>query len=234
MRERTVTVKELLLETVKYKYAVIATDTIIFSLREKELKVLLIKMKKEPFQNCWAAPGGLVRGDESLNDAANRNLYETTGVKDVYLEQLYTFGRVDRDPFGRVVSVAYFALINHSETELTTTDAYEAVRWFSVNRLPKLAYDHDEMVQYAFERLKAKLEYTNIVFGLLPDEFTLSELQQCYEIILDRKLDKRNFRKKILSLKLVESTGRRRRGMAHRPAMLYRFRSRKYQVIQIL
>jgi len=218
----------------KYKYAVIATDTIIFTLREQELKVLLIKMKKAPFQNCWAAPGGLVRGDESLGNAAKRNLYETTGVKDVYLEQLYTFGRVDRDPFGRVVSVSYFALIPSADVELKTTDAYKSVRWFGVNRLPQLAYDHAEMIPYALDRLKAKLEYTNIAFSLLTDEFTLGELQQCYEIILGRKLDKRNFRKKIQSLNLVAPTGRRRTGQAHRPAMLYRFSNRNYQVIQIL
>ncbi len=203
-------------------------------MREQELKVLLIKMKKAPFENCWAAPGGLVHGDESLGNAAKRNLYKTTGVQDVYLEQLYTFGRIDRDPFGRVVSVSYFALIPSTDIELKTTDAYESVRWFGVSRLPVLAYDHAEMISYALERLKAKLEYTNIVFSLLADEFTLGELQQCYEIILARKLDKRNFRKKIKSLKLVSPTGHRRTGQACRPAMLYRFSNRNYQVIQIL
>jgi 8-oxo-dGTP diphosphatase len=220
--------------TRKYQHAVIATDTIIFTVVDDELKVLLIKMNKKPYADCWAAPGGLVKPDESVDASAKRNLFAATGVKDVYLEQLYTFGRVNRDPFGRVVSVAYVALIPSEGLKLKVSSAYDDIAWFPCHRLPALAYDHDHMIQYAVGRLRAKLAYTNIVYSLLPDEFTLTDMQNTYEIILGRPLDKRNFRKKILSLALVAKTGTMSAGKAHRPAALYRFRSRDYKMIQIM
>lgn len=218
----------------KYKFTVIATDVVIFTIQEDQLRVLLIKMKKRPYLGFWAAPGGLVKPTESVDEAAVRHLADKTGVKTVYLEQLYTFGRVDRDPFGRVVSVAYFALIPSAGVKLKTTSEYEDVAWFSVEDLPKLAYDHREIIETAVERLKAKLEYTNIVYSLMPKEFTLGGLQHVYEIILDRKLDKRNFRRKFLSLNLIEKVGRKREGEAHRPAELYCFKKRKPQMVEIL
>ncbi|MFA5358821.1 MAG: NUDIX domain-containing protein [Patescibacteria group bacterium] len=220
--------------TKKYKFATIATDVVIFTIKDEKPQVLLIKMKKKPFADSWAVPGGLVHGDESVDRAARRHLFSKTGLKDVYLEQLYTFGSVDRDPFGRVVSVAYFALIPNADLKLKTTSEYAGVQWCPVDKLPKLAYDHKEVVSKAVERLQAKLGYTNIVFGLLPPEFTLSELQKTYEIILGKKLDKRNFRKKLFSLKLVQSTGGRKAGDANRPAELYRFASKHPQLIEIL
>jgi 8-oxo-dGTP diphosphatase len=218
----------------KYKFAVIATDIIIFTLRDEELKVLLIKMNKQPFKDAWAAPGGLIKSDESVEMAAKRALSEKTGLKNVYLEQLYTFGDVDRDPFGRVVSVAYFALISSDGVRLETSEEYSGIQWFSVNDLPKLAYDHREMIKSAAERLRGKLEYTNIVYSLLPDSFTLSDLQNTYETILDRKLDKRNFRKKVLSLGIVKKTGKRELGKQNRPAELFSFIERKAKNVVIL
>ena len=218
----------------KYEFAVIASDVVIFTVLEEKLQVLLIKMKKKPFEKCWAAPGGLVKPDENVDDAAKRLLFEKTGLKDVYLEQLYTFGKVDRDPFGRVVSVAYFALIPHSGIMLQTTEEYEGVQWFPVDALPPLAYDHKEIVANAVNRLRAKLEYTNIVYSLLPEAFTLGELQKTYEIILKRNLDKRNFRKKIFSLGIIKKTGKIRKGLPNRPAELYTFVHKKPRVVEIL
>ncbi len=217
----------------KYKFTVIATDVVIFTIEEKVLKVLLIKMNKHPYKNHWALPGGLVKPEESVDHSAQRNLKEKTGVVNVYLEQLYTFGEINRDPFGRVVSVAYFALMPTKGVKLKTSKEYKDVKWFEVKELPNLAYDHKNMVNLAVKRLQAKLEYTNIVFSLLPKEFALSELQLIYEIILDKKLDKRNFRKKILSLNLLEKTEKKSKG-ANRPAQLYKFKERKPQIVNII
>lgn len=217
-----------------FKHAVIAVDMVIFTIKDNEIKVLMIKMKKKPFIGLWAVPGGLVKVNESVDSSAKQHLKNKTGVDDVYLEQLYTFGEIDRDPLGRVVSVAYFALIPGKGLKLHTTDEYNNVKWFSVNKLPKLAYDHKEIVKCAVSRLRSKLEYTNIVYSLLPNEFTFNELQKIYEIILNKKLDKRNFRKKIISLKLIRKTSKKTIGEAHRPAELYKFISRKPQIIKIL
>ena len=218
----------------KYKFAVIATDVVIFTIKDNKLQVALIEMKKQPFSGNWAIPGGIIKPNESVDAAAKRHLNDKAGVKDVYLEQLYTFGRVDRDPFGRVVSVTYFALVPSSNVTLKTSKEYTDIAWFPVTELPKMAYDHKEVVRFAVERLKAKLEYTNIVYSLLSKEFSLSDLQQTYEIILDKKLDKRNFRKKILSLSLVKKTGSISVGEAHRPAEMYSFTSRSPKIAQIL
>ena len=211
----------------KYKFAVIATDVVIFALHGKELKVLLIKMKKSPFTGRWAAPGGLIQPKETTDQAARRHLESKTGVKNVYLEQLYTFSRLDRDPFGRVVSVAYFALLPNMEGNLKTTKDYFDVGWFSIKKFPQLAYDHKEIIQVALERLRAKLEYTNVVYSLLPKKFTLGRLQEVYEIILGRKMDKRNFRKKFLALGLIRKTKEVSVGLQRRPARLYEFVSNK-------
>lgn len=218
----------------KKDFPKVAVDIVIFTVDNGRLKVILIQMKKKPFTGKWAFPGGLVGLRESLDDAARRELYEKTGVKNVYLEQLYTFGEVRRDPFSRVVSVAYFALVNRKQIKkLITTSKYQRIDWFDVNKLPRLAYDHNEVAKYAIARLRAKLEYTNIAFSLLPRYFTLAALQEAYEIILGRKLDKRNFIKKIDTLHLLRKTQKFEKG-AHRPARLYEFRSRKPQIIEIL
>ncbi len=218
----------------KYDFAVIAADTVIFTVTDGRLKTLLIQMKKSPFEGFWASPGGLVQPEESIDQAANRILKEKAGIENVYLEQLYTFGDINRDPFGRVVSVAYFALIADKGLHLKTSTDYSNVAWFDIEALPKLAYDHAEIIQTAVKRLQSKLEYTNIAYSLLPKEFTLSQLQEIYEIIIQKPLDKRNFRKKILSLKLVKQLAKKKTGAANRPAQLFSFLSSSLQEIKIL
>ena len=201
----------------------VTVDVIIFTLRGNDLQVLLIKRGHPPFEGMWAIPGGFVGIDESLEEAALRELEEETGVRDVYLEQLYTFGDPDRDPRGRVITVAYFALMPaHAVQPRAGDDAAEA-RWWSVYDLPPLAFDHADILAYALQRLRYKLEYTAVGFELLSEAFTLSELQAAYEVILGEKLDKRNFRRKILSAGVIEETGAYRTGEG-RPAKLYRFR----------
>lgn len=212
----------------------IAVDAVIFTVRQGELQALLIQMKKQPYQGQWAFPGGLIENQETTEEAARRILEAQTGVKKVYLEQLATFDDPKRDVLGRVLSVVYFALIPDTNVELRTTDKYEDVRWWSMKKLPHLAYDHGHVAKVALARLRAKLEYTNIVWSLLPPEFTLTELQTTYENILGQSLDKRNFRKKILVLNLLEETGKKRTGQRHRPAELYRFTQRKLVQVEIL
>lgn len=211
----------------KYEHAMVAVDVAIFTIAEGELKVLLIGMKKAPFERYFALPGGLVRGDESLDAAAARHLSEKTRMKDVYLEQFAAFGDPDRDPFGRVVSVAYFALIPNGAAQFETTKEYSGIGWCPMRKLPKLAYDHKEMLSSALLRLREKIGHTSIAKDLLPKEFTLTELQEVHEIVLGEKIDKRNFRKKILALGTLKKTGKSRSGGASRPAELYRFVSMK-------
>jgi 8-oxo-dGTP diphosphatase len=212
----------------------IAVDNCIFTVLEDRLHLLLIQMTKVPYTGIWALPGGLIQDAESLDAAAGRILYEETGVAEVYLEQLYTFGQPERDSAGRVVSVAYFALIHAAGITLRTQLKYADVRWWPCATLPPLAYDHDAVAAYARQRLEWKLAYTNVVWSLLPRRFALTELQKVYEAVLGRLLDKRNFRKKILALGLVEPVGETAMRGAHRPAMLYRFTSREPKLIDML
>ena len=212
----------------------IAVDNCIFTVLEDRLHLLLIQMTKVPYTGMWALPGGLIQDAESLDAAAGRILYEETGVAEVYLEQLYTFGQPERDSAGRVVSVAYFALIHAAGITLRTQLKYADVRWWPCATLPPLAYDHDAVAAYARQRLEWKLAYTNVVWSLLPRRFALTELQKVYEAVLGRPLDKRNFRKKILALGLVEPVGETAMRGAHRPAMLYRFTSREPKLIEML
>jgi 8-oxo-dGTP diphosphatase len=212
----------------------VAVDVIVFTVREEALQVLLVQLKTPPYSGMWAFPGGLVPDGESTEVSATRCLFETTGVKDVYLEQLYTFSNPSRDPHGHVVSVAYVALINRTHMSLRVPGKCDNINWFPVTRPPTLAYDHAEMLEYALQRLRWKLEYTNIVYSLLPRDFTLTELQRVYETILDRPLDKRNFRKKMLSLGMLQATPRLVKVGAHRPARMYRFRRRTPMIIEVL
>ncbi len=202
----------------------VTVDVVIFTIRENCLSVLLIQRGEAPFAGMWALPGGFVRIDESLEEAALRELEEETGLEKAYLEQLYTYGDPGRDPRGRVITVAYFALISTGVPIRTEggDDAAQAC-WFPVDALPELAFDHSEIVRYAIRRLRYKLEYTAVGFELLPEEFTLSELQNTYEIILGEKLDKRNFRRRILQAGIIEPTPHMRTGEG-RPARLYRYR----------
>lgn len=208
-----------------YERPSVTVDVVIFSLMDDQLKVLLVRRKHWPFADMWAIPGGFVRMEESLEAAAARELAEETGVRDVYTEQLYTFGAPERDPRTRVITVAYFALVPADAVEepRAGSDAAET-RWFPLDDLPQLAFDHDKILAYALERLQNKLEYTVVGFKLLPDLFTLPELQHAYELILDEALDKRNFRRKILSAGILEETGEMRHEGEGRPARLYRYK----------
>jgi 8-oxo-dGTP diphosphatase len=209
----------------KYERPSVTVDVVIFSILNEELKVLLIKRKAWPYEGMWAIPGGFVKIDESLEDAAYRELAEETNVthKQVYLEQLYTFGEPDRDPRTRVITVAYFALVGADKLRPQAADDAEDVGWFSVYDLPSLAFDHADILDYALTRLRYKLEYSAVGFQLLPKKFTLRELQDAYEIILGTKLDKGNFRSKLRKTQVVEKVdGYRDTG--GRPARLYRFR----------
>ncbi len=210
----------------KYERPSVTVDVVMMSLRQRDLQVLLVKRRSWPYEGMWAIPGGFVNMDESLEEAARRELQEETNVQDVYLEQLYTFGDPGRDPRTRVITVVYFALLNSERLQVKAGDDAADVSWFSVYHLPSLAFDHAKILQYALDRLRGKLQYTQIAFNLLPEQFTLRELQRVYEIILHhRKLDKRNFRKKILSTGILEDTGEKKMEGTHRPARLYRFNS---------
>lgn len=203
----------------------VTVDVVIFSLIDNQLKVLLVKRRQWPFQGMWAIPGGFVRMDESLEEAAARELEEETSVTDVYTEQLYTFGKPDRDPRTRVITVAYFAIVPADAIpgHKAGSDA-EATAWHALDNLPELAFDHRQILDYALTRLRYKLEYTTVGFELLPDVFTLSELQYAYELILGEALDKRNFRRKILAADILEDTGKKKREGEGRPAQLYRYK----------
>ena len=205
----------------------VAVDDVIFTIINNKLQVLLIKRLLEPFKDYWAIPWWFVLEDETLEEAAYRELKEETNISDVYLEQLYTFGWPDRDPRWYVVAVSYLALTPREKVSLKAwSDAKEA-KFFPVNKLPKLAFDHKDIVKLALERLKGKLTYSNIAKFLLPEKFTLTQLQKVYEIILERKLDTRNFRKKIEKLWIIEPTWEKEVWVSHRPALLYKFKSNK-------
>lgn len=207
----------------------VTVDIVIFSLRDDELQVLLIQRGVPPFEGRWALPGGFVREGESIEAAARRELEEETGMRDVYLEQLYTFGEPDRDPRGRVVTVAYYALLTTEAAPLVAGTDAGAARWMPARKHPPLAFDHDRIVDYALERLTNKLEYTTVGFQLLPKKFTLSQLQQVYETVLGRTLDKRNFRRKMALLGILTPLQEWTREGPSRPAQLYRFSAKRFE-----
>ena len=209
----------------------VTVDLVIFTIREHRLEVLLIERALAPFEGRWALPGGFIRAGESLEQAALRELEEETGVRAVYLEQLYTFGDPERDPRGRVVTVAYYALISAEHSQLVASTDARAARWWPVAKHPRLAFDHDRILDYAVERLRNKLEYTTVGFQLLPRRFTLTELQRVYEAILDRPLDKRNFRRKLALLGILKPVKERRRELG-RPAQLYEFSVQEFKKLK--
>jgi 8-oxo-dGTP diphosphatase len=214
----------------EYERPGLTVDCVIFGLDldEESLKVLLIERDLEPFSGMWAIPGGFVHGGETLTEAAARELREETGIIDVFLEQLYTFGDPGRDPRGWVVSVAYYALVSPEQHAVhAATDARQA-RWFPVTTLPRLAFDHAEILDTALGRIRGKLTYAPIGFELLPRKFTIKQLQKLYEIVLGRKLDNRNFRKKIFGMDVLRELDEMQKGVPHRAARLYRFDERKY------
>lgn len=209
----------------------VTVDCVIFGLDESSaLKVLLIQRRHDPFKDQWALPGGFVEMDETLEAAALRELEEETGVVDLFIEQLFTFGAPDRDPRGRVISVAYYALVNLQEHPVRADSDARNVKWFEIDKLPELAFDHQKIMKVAINRLRAKVRYQPIGFELLPEQFTLTQLQKLYETILgvSEPLNKRNFRTRILKMGVLKEVGKQE-GVAHRPAKLYTFDKDRYQ-----
>lgn len=210
-----------------YEQTSITVDLVIFTVSDEILNVLLVKRASQPFSGYWSIPGGFLREGESLEAAAQRVMEEKTGVKEVYLEQLYTFGGPDRDPRARIITVTYFALIPWEKLTQPRSNKVMDVGWFWVEDLPVLAFDHNQILSFAVSRLRSKAGYSSIVYGLLPEHFRLSELQRMYEIIMSERFDKRNFRKRMLASGLLQETGRKELTGAHRPAMLYQFKKRE-------
>lgn len=220
-------------DVTKFERPSVTVDIILFTVKKEELKILLVKRNLKPFKDMWAIPGGFIKMDETLEEAAKRELLEETNVKDVYLEQLYTFGDPKRDPRTRVITVTYFALVSSEKFKLKSATDTKDVKWFSMNNLPELSFDHKEILGYGLKRLRWKLEYTTVAFSLLPEKFTLTQLQKLYEIIFNKELDKRNFRKKIKSLKMVKETSESQEDVMHRPAKLYTRNKKIGEIIEI-
>lgn len=219
-----------------YFKSAFTVDNVIFGFDEGDLKVLLIKRGEEPFKDTWALPGYFVNPGEDLEMAAKRILKELTGLENVYLEQVRTFGAVDRHPYGRVITVAYYSLVKISAYKVNPSSIAEMAQWHSVDGVGKLPFDHNAILEACLERLKTKVRHKPIGFELLPPKFTLTELQHLYESILlsekekreGKRMDKRNFRKKMLSIGLLIDLKETQEGVAHRPAKLYRFDRNKY------
>ena len=203
----------------------VTTDVVIFTIKPGRLMVLLVRRANEPFKGRWAIPGGFIRLSEDLDAAALRILKEKTNVQNIYLEQLYTFGDPLRYPNSRVITCAYFALIRSDDLELSFEDSTQItdVQWHKVTQLPSLAFDHKEIIEYSLKRMRERLELCPIAFQLLPKKFTLTELQYSYELIMGKKLDKRNFRKKVLSSGIVKELDEFSKSTSKRPARLYSF-----------
>ena len=211
-----------------YESPYVTADTVIFTIHEDALKVLLIKRANPPFAGSPALPGVFLQKNEGTREAALRALKSKAGVKVGYLEQLYTFDSKYRDPRGHTISITYFALVPENALKISPNAAdAQSPGLYEINKLLRLAFDHEDIIELALTRLRAKLEYTNAIYALLPKYFTLSELQNAYEIIFGRKLDKRNFRKKFLSLGLICQTRKILKGARSRPARLFEFKSRK-------
>jgi 8-oxo-dGTP diphosphatase len=214
--------------TYQYARPAVTVDCVVFGLDEDDLKVLLIQRGQDPFKDYWALPGGFAAVGEALEETARRELEEETGLKNVFLEQLYTFSDPQRDPREHVVTIAYYALVNLSDHKVqASTDASNAA-WFSIDDTPRLAFDHDLILETAHTRLRGKITYQPIGFELLPKKFPLRMLQAVYEKILDYPLDKRNFRKKILGMDILEELDEIETDVRHRAAKLYRFNQQKY------
>lgn len=217
----------------KYAKPFVTVDIVIFRVVGSDLKMLLVKRNITPFKDKWSIPGGFVDIDKSLDDAAKFKLEEKTGVKNVYLEQLYTFGKPDRDPRGRVITVTYFALLNSEFNSDIDKLKSDDAQWFSITKLPALAFDHKEILAYAFKRLKWKFEYTTVAFSMLPKKFTMTQVQELYEIVFETKFDKRNFRKKIILLDILEEQ-EVMRNVSFRPPQLYSLKANVGEIVNIL
>lgn len=215
----------------KHERPSLTVDCAVFGLDllESTLKVLLIERKLAPFKNMYALPGGFVQRNETIEAAALRELREETGITDVFLEQLYTFGDPKRDPRGWIVTVAYYALVSPEQHIVRAASDAHSAAWIPLKRMPALAFDHGKILDVALARLRGKVTYAPVGFELLPKKFTISQLRKLYEIILERELDKRNFRKKILSMNLLHELNEWQQKVSHRAARLYRFDARRYK-----
>ncbi|WP_256009209.1 NUDIX hydrolase [Desertivirga xinjiangensis] len=211
-------------------HSIFSVDCVVFGFEDGVLKILLVERNEEPFNGWWALPGFFVQHDEGIDYAAERILYELTGLRDIYMEQLYTFGDVNRHPEGRVITVAYYAMIRLSgKNELhPTSNIVKKAFWHPIADLPKLGFDHTEIFEKSLDKIKRKISYQPIAFELLPEKFTLTQLQNVYEAILNKKLDKRNFRKKMLNYGILKELDEKQRGVSFRAAALYKFDRRKY------
>lgn len=218
--------------TYKHPHPAVTVDGVVFGFDDADLKLLLIQRDLEPFKGRWALPGGFVGPTEDLEEAARRELADETGITRLYLEQLYSFGDPKRDPRERVISVAYYALVKLADHKLRAASDAVDVAWFPVAELPKLAFDHEKIVEVALRRLKAKVRYEPIGFELLPEKFTLGELQRLYETVLEQAVDKRNFRKKILGTELLDPLDEYQQDVAHRAAQYYRFNRARYEQLK--
>ncbi|HLO48597.1 MAG TPA: NUDIX domain-containing protein [Kamptonema sp.] len=216
--------------TYEFPRPALTVDCVVFGLdRDQILKIMLIQRKLPPFEGQWALPGGFVRLEETLEAAARRELREETSIENVFLEQLYTFGDVDRDPRDRIVTVAYYALINLLEHRIEAKTDATGAAWFPTTKKPPLPFDHEQILATALARLKSKVRYEPIGFELLPKKFSLTQLQKLYETILEQELDKRNFRKKILNMELLVALNETEQNVSHRAARLYKFDEHKYR-----
>jgi 8-oxo-dGTP diphosphatase len=217
----------------EYPRPALTTDCVIFGFDDTNLKVLLIERGIEPFKGKWAFPGGFVNLDETTEEGAKRELYEEAGLQNIFIEQLYTFSEVDRDPRGRVISVAYYALVSLKEYEPVAGDDAKKAKWFSIHEIPTLAFDHEKILRMALYRLKGKIRYQPIGFELLPEKFTFTDLQHLYEVILETSLDRRNFRKKIQKMGLLIELDEKQQGVAHKAATFYKFDKKKYEQLSL-
>jgi len=208
----------------------VSIDCVLFGFDGGELKILLIERNEDPFKDWWALPGNLVGEEESVDQSASRILYELTGLSDVYMEQYYTFGEVNRHPQGRVITVAYYAMLRLGGDKALKplTNYAKKAQWINVSELPKLAFDHQHIFDKGLEKVKRRIKHLPIAFELLPEKFTLTQVQNVYELILGKKLDKRNFRKKILSFGVLKELDEKQKGVSFRAATLYKFDKRKY------
>ena len=205
-------------------------DCVVFGFDGGELKILLIERNEEPFKDWWALPGNLVAENESLDQSASRILRELTGLSDIYMEQYYTFGDVDRHPQGRVLSIAYYALLRlGGDKDVKPMSSYaKQAHWINIDELPKLAFDHQHIFDKGLEKIKRRIKHQPIAFELLPEKFTLTQLQSVYELVIGKKLDKRNFRKKMLSYGVLRDLDEKQKGVSFRAATLYKFDKRRY------
>jgi len=215
--------------TYEYPRPAVTTDCVIFGFDDGELKILLIERGIEPYLGKWALPGGFIDMDENAESCARRKLVQETGLKNIYMEQLYTFSAVNRDPRYRVVSIAYYALVKLSDYHAQAGTDATRIEWFSISDVPELAFDHTDILQKAKERLKGKIKYQPIGFELLPEKFTMPELHHLYETVLQTKLDDRNFRKKMLGYNLLIDLKELQRGARNRAPKLYSFDKTRYE-----